>query len=413
MNAHNRKDSIMRGRQPSGPEFVDKLEGLSEAKERLKVVLETLSGTCRVQEACERLGIKEARFDQLRIEILQAAVNAAERRPAGRPARPTSPADEENRQLRERIAQLEAEVQAALIRAELALTLPQTGASAQKKSASEPSAAGTAASTEEIVVNQMKNMIPSEPVAEGPPRRGFAGQRVEREQEQTARRHAVDFSQRLFEEGWDWSETADLLGLAPRTLRDWRLNFTRNPLRILPLGRPILGVTREQRNAVIRRIDQLGPGIGLPSLRLEFPSMARAELDDILHRYRRVWRKRNRRPLHVLHWNQPGAVWAIDFHGPRPLVDGLLPYLFAVRDLASGHVLLWLPVADVTADTVVAALTDLFIRHGAPLVVKSDNGSAFIAEAVRQLAKNFGVNILYRRPVCHGTMVPSRQPSAL
>jgi transposase InsO family protein len=247
-------------------------------------------------------------------------------------------------------------------------------------------------------VNHLKDRIPSEPVAEGPPRRGFAGQRVEREQEQTARRHAVDLGKRLFEEGWGWTETADLLGLAPRTLRDWRLNFTRNPLRILPLGRPILGATREQRNVVIRRIDELGPGIGLPSLRLEFPSMARAELDDILHRYRRVWRKRNQQPLHVLHWQRPGAVWAIDFHGPRPLVDGLHPYLFAVRDLASGHVLLWLPVADVTADTVVAALTDLFIRHGAPLVLKSDNGSAFIAAAVRQLAENFGVKILYSPP---------------
>jgi hypothetical protein len=123
----------MRGRQPSGPEFVDKLEGSPEARERLKVLLKTLNGTCRVQEACEQLGIKEARFDQLRIELLQAAVNAAERRPAGRPARPTSPADEENKQLRERIAQLEGDVQAALIRAELALTLPQVGAAPEKK----------------------------------------------------------------------------------------------------------------------------------------------------------------------------------------------------------------------------------------------------------------------------------------
>jgi hypothetical protein len=81
----------MRGRPPSGPEFVDKLDGSPEAKQRLKVLLETLNGTCRVQEACGRLGIKEARFDQLRIELLQAAVSAAERRPAGRPARGRCP----------------------------------------------------------------------------------------------------------------------------------------------------------------------------------------------------------------------------------------------------------------------------------------------------------------------------------
>ena len=193
-------------------------------------------------------------------------------------------------------------------------------------------------------------------------------------------------------------ETADLLKLAPRTLRDWRLNFKRNPLRILPLGRPILGASRVQRNQVIRFIDELGPGIGVQALRSMFPHLSRAELKDILRRYRRVWRKRNRRPLHVLHWTRPGAVWAIDFHGPRPLVDGLHPHLLAVRDLASGYVLLWLPVSAATGATVVCALTRLFVLHGAPLVLKSDNGSAFIDAAVRKLAKNFGVQILYSPP---------------
>jgi transposase InsO family protein len=247
-------------------------------------------------------------------------------------------------------------------------------------------------------VNHFKQMTPSEPVTEGPPRRAFAGQRVQREQEQVVRRHVVDLSGRLVEKGWNWNETADLLGLAPRTLRDWRLDLNRNQLRAVALGRPTLGATREERNIVIRHVDEAGPGISLAALRLKFTEMSRAELDDILRRYRRVWRKRNRQPLHVLHWTQPGAVWAIDFHGPRPLIDGLNPYLLAVRDLASGHVLLWLPVGDVTADTVVRAMTELCTLHGAPLVLKSDNGSAFIAAELRQLAKNVGVKILYSPP---------------
>jgi len=55
-----------------------------------------------------------------------------EARVAGRPAR-TPPADDELRQLRARIVELEAELQTALIRAELAVTLPQAGAADQKK----------------------------------------------------------------------------------------------------------------------------------------------------------------------------------------------------------------------------------------------------------------------------------------
>jgi transposase InsO family protein len=247
-------------------------------------------------------------------------------------------------------------------------------------------------------VNHLKNLIPSGPVAEGPPRRGFAGQRVEREQELVVRRHAVDVGQRLVDQGWNWTEAAEKLGLAPRTLRDWRHGFVHNQLRVLPLGRPILDATREQRNQVIRHIDELGPGIGLPSLRLSFPDLARAELEGILRRYRRVWRKLNQETIHVLHWTRPGAVWAIDFHGPRPLIDDRYPYLFAARDLSSSRQLLWLPVADMTARTVVDALIWLFAIHGAPLVVKSDNGSAFIAEAFRELSQESGVKILFSPP---------------
>src|SRR5271163_2251456 len=48
----------------------------------------------------------------------------------------------------------------------------------------------------------------------------------------------------------------------------------------------------------------------------------------------------------------------------------------------------WLPAMDESAATAVAALGTLFRQHGAPLVLKSDNGSAFIAkETQRLLAK--------------------------
>ena len=123
----------MRGRLPSGPTFVEKLEGSEQAKQRLQVLLETSAGTCRVTEACTRLGISEQRFDQIRIEAYQAAIDRLEPRPAGRPAQIPTVAEVEIQQLKERIAELEAERQAALIRAELAVTLPQAGASAEKK----------------------------------------------------------------------------------------------------------------------------------------------------------------------------------------------------------------------------------------------------------------------------------------
>ena len=176
-------------------------------------------------------------------------------------------------------------------------------------------------------------------------------------------------------------------------LRDRRLDLERTNLR-RPARSADPGATPAERNEVIRFIDEAGPGIGLPVLRESFPLLARAELEDVLRRYRRVWRKLNRQPIHVLHWTQPGTVWAIDFHGPRLPIDNQYAYLLAVRDLASGAALLWQPVADAAAQSVVEALAALFADHGAPLVVKSDNGSAFVAESVRELLEKYRVKIV-------------------
>ena len=114
----------MRGRLPSGPECVERLTGSDQAKERLQVILETLAGNCRVQEACRRLGVSEPRFHQLRAQVLEAALERLEPRPAGRPAQP--PSDDEGRLavLADRLAAKEVELRAAEARVEIALALP-------------------------------------------------------------------------------------------------------------------------------------------------------------------------------------------------------------------------------------------------------------------------------------------------
>jgi transposase-like protein len=124
----------MRGRYPSGPEFVDKLPGDAAAKERLRVVLETLTGACRVSEACQRLNLSEQRFDQVRIEALQAALAALGPKPIGRPPRESSPTDDELEQLRSRVVELEALLRVQTVRTEVAAILPHTTAAVEKKS---------------------------------------------------------------------------------------------------------------------------------------------------------------------------------------------------------------------------------------------------------------------------------------
>jgi transposase InsO family protein len=252
--------------------------------------------------------------------------------------------------------------------------------------------------SEEMVVNHLRDYCERGAAAKPAARRGAAHQRGERTQEQAARAHAVEVGYQLFDQGFTWNETANLLDRSPRTLRQWRYDFAGPRHLPCPLGRPVLRSPREQRNDVIHLLDEVGPAIGVPALRAAFPDMPRAELDDLLTRYRRVRRKQNQEAQHVLHWHEPGRVWAIDFTGPCPPVEGIYRYLLAVRDLSSGAQLLWQPCRMATAEVAAAALVELFAQHGAPLVLKSDNGSTFTAAAFQHLAHGFGVEMLFSPP---------------
>lgn len=93
----------------------------------------------------------------------------------------------------------------------------------------------------------------------------------------------------------------------------------------------------------------------------------------------------------MLRWLRVGSVWAIDFAEPPLPVNGCYGRLLAVRDLASGQQLHWLPVGGESAATVIAALEMLFREHSPPLVLKSDNGSGFIANVTQELLARWQV----------------------
>jgi transposase InsO family protein len=231
-----------------------------------------------------------------------------------------------------------------------------------------------------------------------PRRRGSLWQQPRRRLEQQVRQQGVAFRQWVAEQGLTRIESAAWLGISARTLRDWEQRLPAAPAAVLARGRPVLRSERATRSAVLELLESLGPGVGLAVLAGQFPDLPRAELDDLLRRYCRVWVQRHTQLLHVLHWQLPGTVWAIDFARPLlPLEEGYSD-LLAVRDLASGMQLLWLPVAEATAATTTAALLSLFLLYGAPLVLKLDNGSPFVAQMTRALLAQWQVMALYSPP---------------
>jgi transposase InsO family protein len=50
------------------------------------------------------------------------------------------------------------------------------------------------------------------------------------------------------------------------------------------------------------------------------------------------------------------------------------------------------------SDDVLSCLTELFIKHGPPEYIRSDNGSEFTAKVVRQWLKRLGVQTLFIEP---------------
>jgi transposase InsO family protein len=88
----------------------------------------------------------------------------------------------------------------------------------------------------------------------------------------------------------------------------------------------------------------------------------------------------------------------MDFSEPPTPVEGTYPYALAVRDLASGFQLLWLPTESASAETALAVLRWLFRAHGSPLVLKTDNGSPFIADAFQNYLRRQGVWQLFSPP---------------
>ena len=97
------------------------------------------------------------------------------------------------------------------------------------------------------------------------------------------------------------------------------------------------------------------------------------------------------RPTHRHH------VWSYDFMADRTH-DGCPIKILTVIDEFSRESLDIVVERKLGADDVLYCLTDLFVTHGPPEHIRSDNGSEFTAQAVRTWLERTGVRTLYIEP---------------
>lgn len=113
-----------RGRRPAGAKLVERLAGPAMAKHRLRLILETLTGQCTIAEASTSLGVSVRRFHLFRSQFFQAALHQLAPKPVGRPSRSERASDQRITELEAEVRNLRIHLQAALVREEIALTMP-------------------------------------------------------------------------------------------------------------------------------------------------------------------------------------------------------------------------------------------------------------------------------------------------
>lgn len=182
------------------------------------------------------------------------------------------------------------------------------------------------------------------------------------------------------------------LGIPSSTFNDWEHAEKTGEFGTLRVGRPCLREPRVTRMAVVDTLRETRGTISLESLKALFPEVTRTRLKRLRDIYEST--KSDRGRIH-LEWTTLGSVWSADYTELKRTACGERVWALAVRDLASGMILATVMTAHATAERTCAVLATLFSRYGAPLVLKTDNGSHFTAAIVAGLlAKHAVIHLL-------------------
>jgi hypothetical protein len=193
-------------------------------------------------------------------------------------------------------------------------------------------------------------------------------------------------------------ELTRLLGLAYASVRRWRERARR--------GRPLLQKPGPQKLEPLdmerfgREVDRLVHGRkrsrGSGALHAAFGgSLSRREIDAHIRQARADYWNTRKGWTHSVRWKHPNLVWAID----DTRFAGRGGYIHTVRDLASRYQFEPLGGSLANGEQVAAHLDRLFRRHGAPLLLKRDNGSNLNDSAVNEVLAQWRV-IPLNSPTC-------------
>jgi hypothetical protein len=104
---------MVMGRPNKGVDHLDNCDCSELARQRGKLILQTITGELSVQDACDEMGIQRPRFQELRARALQCYSEGVEAGHPGRPRTRDVERDEREAELLSRIASLERQLEVA------------------------------------------------------------------------------------------------------------------------------------------------------------------------------------------------------------------------------------------------------------------------------------------------------------
>jgi transposase InsO family protein len=210
--------------------------------------------------------------------------------------------------------------------------------------------------------------------------RGFDRQREVREAQRQVKLDVLAFVRWRIGHGESLGAAAHQLKLPERTIQQWWTRWRSDRLRPVSRGRAPDPLEVELKEEIQGFIEMVGPDIGVATLKAQFPAAPRGALAHLLALHRFELLGKGAKVIQRLHWNQPGTTWAMDYMFPPRPVEGWFRAILVVRDLATKLILAAMPVRNADQNATVDLLTAMFAEHGAPFVIKSDNGSHFTGQ---------------------------------
>lgn len=148
------------------------------------------------------------------------------------------------------------------------------------------------------------------------------------------------------------------------------------------------------------------PKASIAALRRQVVGLPRNTVTAYVRRWRRVHERRKRHRRQRTTWLIPGAVWAIDGTWLDWRVSGAGRRALIVVELHGRQTMSLRSVPGERASAAMRVLEDLIGRHGAPLVLKLDNGKAFTAKCFAEFCGRHGITLMHspvRCPSWNGT----------